>query len=166
MASKSGNEHHAGMKKSAHHYQMLGWNLAISAATMYLAMFSMIDGISDFYNNVNMLYMVMIMVAPMGILMLLTMRSMYTNTKVNVALYAVLVAMLLAGYGWTREQAVVGDSQFLRSMIPHHSGAILMCREANIADPEISFLCERIIQSQKEEIEQMKVILGRLHPKP
>jgi uncharacterized protein (DUF305 family) len=26
-------------------------------------------------------------------------------------------------------QGAVGDDQFLRSMIPHHSGAILMCEQ-------------------------------------
>lgn len=46
-------------------------------------------------------------------------------------------------------------------MIPHHSGAILMCREANIADPEIVGLCEKIKRSQQDEIDQMKAILKR-----
>ena len=44
-----------------------------------------------------------------------------------------------------RDQVLVGDRQFLRSMIPHHSGAILMCEQRRIsADPEIS-LCQNII---------------------
>ena len=47
-------------------------------------------------------------------------------------------------------------------MIPHHSGAILMCEKAQISDPEIASLCQRIIRSQAEEIEQMKAIRQRL----
>jgi uncharacterized protein (DUF305 family) len=47
-------------------------------------------------------------------------------------------------------------------MIPHHSGAILMCEEASIDDPEIVALCGQIISSQQAEIEQMEAILKRL----
>jgi uncharacterized protein (DUF305 family) len=61
-----------------------------------------------------------------------------------------------------RTQAIVGDTQFLRSMIPHHSGAVLMCEKANISDPEIAELCGQIVESQKKEINQMKRILERL----
>jgi len=58
-------------------------------------------------------------------------------------------------------QLLIGDTQFLRSMIPHHSGAILMCERGKISDPEINTLCGQIIQSQKQEIDQMKQILTR-----
>ncbi len=34
-------------------------------------------------------------------------------------------------------QAGIGDKEFLRSMIPHHSGAILMCEQATLTDPEM-----------------------------
>ena len=46
-------------------------------------------------------------------------------------------------------------------MIPHHSGAILMCREASLTDPEIVALCGQIQRSQRAEIEQMRQILER-----
>jgi uncharacterized protein (DUF305 family) len=46
-------------------------------------------------------------------------------------------------------------------MIPHHSGAILMCREASVSDPEIIALCGNIQRSQRAEIDQMKRILER-----
>lgn len=44
-----------------------------------------------------------------------------------------------------RTQAGVGDQQFLRSMIPHHAGAILMCNEARVANPAIIDLCKNIV---------------------
>jgi uncharacterized protein (DUF305 family) len=47
-------------------------------------------------------------------------------------------------------------------MIPHHSSAILMCREAPITDAEVKTLCQSIIKSQQDEIDQMKAILQRL----
>ena len=61
-----------------------------------------------------------------------------------------------------RSEAFVGNDQFLRSMIPHHSRAILVCEQSDISDPEIQDLCEQIISSQQEEIDQMNEILDRL----
>ena len=143
------------------HYGMLGLNLGLSAIVMYLVMFTMIDGTAEFYNNVNTLYMTAMMVSPMAILMLLMMGSMYSNRRLNLALYAGFGLLFLVSFWAMRTQALVGDEQFLRSMIPHHSGAILMCREASIRDPELVSLCGRIERSQKAEIDQMKGILER-----
>ena len=41
-------------------------------------------------------------------------------------------------------------------MIPHHSAAILMCKSADLTDPEIKQLCDDIIAGQQAEIDQMK----------
>ena len=60
-----------------------------------------------------------------------------------------------------RTQTTIGDRDFLTSMIPHHSGAILMCREASLTDPEIIALCREITVSQRREIEQMNRLLAR-----
>ena len=46
-------------------------------------------------------------------------------------------------------------------MIPHHAGAILMCQEAKLADPEIQALCGQIIVAQEAEIAQMKALLDK-----
>jgi uncharacterized protein (DUF305 family) len=143
------------------HYLALAVNLVLSTIVMYLVMFSMIDGFSEFFNNFNMLYMALTMVAPMAILMLMTMGSMYRNRKANLALYAGFVVLFVGAFAFTRAQILIGDRQFLRSMIPHHSGAILMCREAELTNPEIVSLCEGIVRSQRDEIEQMRRILAR-----
>lgn len=143
-------------------YWLLALNLILSLAVMYLAMFSMIWGVSDFFHNLNMFYMALIMWAPMGVLMLATMGSMYSDRKLNVILYAGFALVFALALFAMRDQSLIGDRQFLRSMIPHHSGAILMCEKAPVADTEIRALCGSIIQSQKQEIDQMKVILRRL----
>ena len=78
-----------------------------------------------------------------------------------VALYVLFAVLFIGAFVATRFQTLVGDKQFLRSMIPHHSGAILMCREAEISDAEIAGLYENIIKSQREEIAQMKKLLSR-----
>jgi uncharacterized protein (DUF305 family) len=60
-----------------------------------------------------------------------------------------------------REQTGIADRQFLRSMIPHHAGAILMCERASIQDPEIRRLCSTIISGQQAEIDQMTAKLSQ-----
>lgn len=144
-----------------HHYQRLGISTAINAVIMYLVMYTMIDGLHDFYNNINQVYMVMMMAAPMVIIMLFDMRAMFTDKKLNLILYALSAALLVLGFVGMRTQAAVGNEQFLRAMIPHHSGAILMCGQAGISDPEIIKLCEGIKRSQQSEIDQMKEMLRR-----
>lgn len=143
------------------HYGKLALNLVLSAIIMYFVMFTMIDTISEFYNNINTFYMALMMVAPMAILMLLMMGSMYPNKRLNLILYAGFTGLFALALAGMRMQEPIGNVQFLRSMIPHHSGAILMCREARITDPEIVALCGNIRQSQRQEIEQMKAILAR-----
>ena len=44
-------------------------------------------------------------------------------------------------------------------MIPHHAGAILMCKRARLGDPEVLALCRQIIASQTAEIAEMKAML-------
>jgi uncharacterized protein (DUF305 family) len=45
-------------------------------------------------------------------------------------------------------------------MIPHHSGAILMCERAQLRDAELRELCDLIIASQQDEIAQMSAMLA------
>ena len=151
---------HAGGGSNA--YAMLAINLGLSLAVMYLAMFAMIWTWGEFIQNINFFYMALVMWAPMGAIMLATMGSMYANRRLNAALYIAFAAIFLLSLLGIRQQSLVGDDQFLRSMIPHHSGAILMCEEANLTDPELRSLCGEIIQAQKQEIDQMKRIMDRL----
>ena len=143
------------------HYLMLGLNLLLGAVIMYLGMFAMIWSGGEFVQNINFFYMALIMWAPMSAAMLLSMRSMYRNARLNLGLYALFTAVFVLSLWGMRDQLLVGDRQFLRSMIPHHSGAILMCERSNLTDAEIRSLCDGIVRSQAQEIAQMKAILAR-----
>ena len=143
-------------------YLMFWVNMALGLAVMYLVMFSMIDGRGDFRNNLNMFYMAVAMWAPMGIFMLATMPGMYPNRRANLALCLLFVILTATSLWATRTQALIGDRQFIASMIPHHSGAILMCREADLIDSELVSLCGEISKAQREEIERMERIAARL----
>lgn len=152
---------HHGMSK--HQYFMFAVNMVLSLIVMYFVMFSMIDGWGDFRNNLNMFYMALTMIAPMGIIMLATMGGMYRNRGLNLALYAGLAILFVVAFTGTRTQTLIDDRQFIASMIPHHSGAILMCREARLTDQELVNLCGAIARTQREEIEQMEAIRARLN---
>ncbi|MEO8313400.1 MAG: DUF305 domain-containing protein [Pseudomonadota bacterium] len=68
---------------------------------------------------------------------------------VTVAIGASLV-LGIGGFSAIRHQWLVADREFLNSMIPHHSAAILMRGRATITDTEVQKLCRSIIQSQQK----------------
>lgn len=143
-------------------YASLALQSVASGVVMYLVMFVMIDRLSSFYNNLNMLYMTLMMVAPMVVLMVLAMRHMFPSGTANAVLLAAAVAVFAGSFLLIRTQTTIGDKAFLRSMIPHHSGAVLMCRQAALNDPQVTRLCSEIVRSQLQEIEEMKGILQRI----
>ena len=96
----------------------------------------------------------------MVIIEILLMRGMYHSDRTNVAIIATSLVALTMFWVLIRQQTAIGDNQFLRSMIPHHAGAILMCDNAAIEGADIKKLCGAIIQSQQAEIAQMKALLG------
>jgi hypothetical protein len=140
-------------------YRSLALQTAISGVIMYLVMFVMIDQLSSFYNNLNMLYMTLMMVAPMVVLMIVAMRDMFPSKRLNVLLLAGSAVAFFGSFALIRTQTTIDDTAFIRSMIPHHSGAILMCEQASLTDRELISLCRQIIKSQREEIAQMKSML-------
>jgi uncharacterized protein (DUF305 family) len=148
-------------KRTKGGYSGLALQAATSGLVMYLVMFAMIDRLSSFYHNLNTFYMTLMMIAPMVVLMILGMRHMFPSRKANLAILAGSAVVFFGAFGLIRTQATIGDDAFLRSMIPHHSGAVLMCSKARLTDPEIVDLCRNIIQSQRQEIEQMEAMLAR-----
>ncbi|MBU1538425.1 MAG: DUF305 domain-containing protein [Alphaproteobacteria bacterium] len=143
-------------------YRSLAIELTLDFIIMYLVMYTMIATLDHFYLNLNNVYMTLMMVSPMALLMLIFMRSMYPSRRTNLLIGGAAVLVFALSFYGMRTQAAVGDTEFLKSMIPHHSGAILMCREASLSDPEIVSLCDEIVAAQEREIAQMKAILARL----
>jgi uncharacterized protein (DUF305 family) len=143
-------------------YLTLAIVLAINAVVMFFLTYALIDELDHFYANINRAYMALIMLAPMAVVMLIAMRAMYPNGTLNAVLIACFVALFAICFTLARTQTPVGNVQFLRSMIPHHSSAILMCERADISNTKIADLCGRIVKDQKEEIAEMKAMLGEI----
>lgn len=142
-----------------HHYRNLFIMALLSFISMYVLMYAMVDRFGNVYSSVNQVYMAGLMTAPMIVIELLIMRGMYHNRRLNALIAGASVVAGIAFFLFIRQQTGVADQQFLRSMIPHHSGAILMCEEARLRDPELQRLCQNIITSQQREIDQMTAML-------
>jgi hypothetical protein len=140
-------------------YLRLFTALLISYAVMFAVMYSRVNAWNNVFLSLNQVYMAGLMVAPILIIMLSVMRNMYENKLLNRVL--VVLGVVLIALFWTllRTQAGVGNEQFLRSMIPHHAAAILVCEEAQLTDPRIEHLCDEIVATQVREIEEMKDLL-------
>lgn len=144
------------------HYASLAMMAGLSFVSMYVLMYSMADSIRNVYPSFNQLYMAALMTAPMIIIELGLMSRMYPNKTANRAIIAASAIALVLFFAMIRQQAAIFDKGFLQSMIPHHSGAILMCQRATLSDPQIKQLCGQIVESQQREIEQMKAKLAEL----
>ncbi len=135
--------------------------LGLSFVVMYAVMFSNVAEVSHIHLNLNRLYMTILMVAPMALIMLGVMHGMYKDKKLNAIIAVVSVLATLISFVMLRNQAFVDDAAFIRSMIPHHSSAILVSEEARINDPELKKLADEIIRTQKEEIAKMERLLRK-----
>lgn len=136
--------------------------LSISFVIMYTVMYLNVDQTEHIYLNLSRLYMTVLMVAPMAVVMLLMMWKMYKNKKTNGTIVAGSIIFFSLALFLLRSQTPVGDVQYMKAMIPHHSSAILTSEEADLSDPEVKKLAEEIIKTQVEEIAQMKKILERM----
>lgn len=142
-------------------YLRLALSLAISYVVMFAAMFARVDVVENVRLSLNNVYMAGLMVSPMTLVMLGTMPKMFGDRKLNLVVALSAAALTVLFFALIRTQAGIDDRQFLRSMIPHHAGAILVCERASLADGETMRLCRQIIESQRREIAEMNAMLAR-----
>ena len=134
--------------------------IATSTVIMFFLMYQLVYSLDHAMFSVNRLVASLVMGCVMSVVMLAFMWSMYQGTglKVAVVVVAALAGMTLLYVN--RSQTLIGDLNFMLSMIPHHSIAINNARKANISDPRVRELADQIIESQVEEIEEMKRLIA------
>ncbi|CAN5697975.1 DUF305 domain-containing protein [soil metagenome] len=140
-------------------YGRLALALGLSLLIMYPLTMAFVVERSHFHFNLSNFYMALTMVAPMGLIMLGVMWQMFPRRALNIGLAAAFVVLFFGAWWLGRSETFVGNDQFLRAMIPHHSRAILVCENANITDPDIKQLCDQIVTAQEEEIATMEAML-------
>ncbi|MDA3836903.1 MAG: DUF305 domain-containing protein [Nanoarchaeota archaeon] len=143
-------------------YSRLYFSLFISFIIMYSAMFLNVFAWSHIYLSLTRVYMALLMVMPMSILMILIMKKMYLDKKKNSIIIFIGVFIFILAFILLRSQIPINDESYMKAMIPHHSSAILTSTYANIRDPEVRVLADKIIETQEKEIAQMKYYLDRL----
>jgi hypothetical protein len=151
------------MKERDHHMRM-GWGrfaamISVSTAIMFFLMYQLVYSWDHATFSVNRLVASLLMACVMTIVMLAFMWSMYEGAMTKLVVVALAA---LAGSGLlyaNRNQAFIGDENFMNSMIPHHSIAINNARKASISDPRVRELADLIIASQLREIAEMKLLL-------
>ena len=97
----------------------------LSFVSMHVLMNAMVNAFSNVIPNLNQFYMAGLMSSPMVIIELLLMKSMYAKRAWNMAIFATSTVSLLAFWVAIRQQVAITDHEFLKSMIPHHAGAIM-----------------------------------------
>jgi len=110
-------------------------------------------------------YMALIMGATMAIVMLSFMLHMYSNVTVNIIIYLVSIVIFAGSLWLVRSQTTVDDVSYMKAMIPHHSIAILTSERAKISDPRVRQLADEIIEAQRREIDEMKMLINDLQKK-
>ena len=110
-------------------------------------------------------YMALVMGATMAVIMLAFMLKMLTNRRVNIGIFIGSAVVFSLALWLVRSQVAVDDVSYMRAMIPHHSIAILTSERADIADPRVRKLADKIIETQRKEILEMKVLIKDLEDK-
>jgi hypothetical protein len=136
--------------------------LAISFVIMYAVMYLNVDRFEHVYLSLTRLYMTLLMVAPMALIMLGFMRTMYKNKRLNVIIIGGSIAVFMLALIFLRNQTFIGERQYMKAMIPHHSSAILTSKNADLQNPEVQKLSHDIIEAQEREIREMKELLNKM----
>ena len=136
--------------------------IATSTVVMYALMYLNVYRWDHVFLSETRAYMALLMGTAMAVIMLSFMLSMHPDRRVNIGIYAGSALLFVLALWLVRSQRTVEDVSWMRSMIPHHSIAILTSERADISNPRVRALADQIIESQRREIEEMKALIAEL----
>ncbi len=146
-------------------YGKFGAMIGVSTIVMFGLMYLNTYALDHVYFSETRAYMALVMGATMAIIMLAFMLGMYTKRAVNAAIFIGSVVIFAGALWLVRSQATVEDVSWMKAMIPHHSIAILTSERAHISDPRVRKLADGIIEAQRREIGEMKMLIKDLQTK-
>lgn len=122
----------------------------------------MVNSIEDITNNIGKVYSAIIMALSMVILEIMMHDHQYEVISYN--LYAILFSLILLFIYLYRKQIAINDKQYLDGMIEHHSMALFASDEIlkKTNDYNIAKLAKNIIQTQNDEIRDMREFLKKM----
>ncbi len=136
--------------------------IATSTVVMFGLMYLNTYLLTHVFWSETRVYMALLMGATMAIIMLAFMQSMYSSKAINAAIFGGAAIAFAASLWLVRSQVTVGDTSFMRAMIPHHSIAIMTSSRANISDPRVRKLADEIIYAQDKEIAEMRYLIDSI----
>ncbi|BAP79899.1 hypothetical protein MT1_2723 [Pseudomonas sp. MT-1] len=146
--------------------QMSYWRFAAMIATSTVVMFGLMYLNTYAFEHIlwseTRAWMALLMGAVMAVIMLSFMLNMYKKKRVNIAIYIGSLIVFALTLWIIRSQATVGDAEYMKAMIPHHSIAIMTSERAQITDPRVRKLADEIIAAQRREIAEMKYLINEL----
>ncbi|UTF61239.1 MULTISPECIES: DUF305 domain-containing protein [Gilvimarinus] len=140
-------------------YVRFGLMIATSVVVMFCLKYLSTYEVNHVFYSETRTYMALMMGAAMTVIMLSFMLSMYKKQRVNAGIYLGSVVVFIAALFLLRSQTTVQDSSYMRSMIPHHSIAILTSERSEITDVRVRELADGIIKAQRKEIKEMEWLL-------
>lgn len=143
-------------------YVRFGLMIATSMAMMFLFTYLNSMSASHVWFSETRAYMTVLMGAGMAVVMLSFMRSHYKNAGANLGIFAGSALVFGVALWLVRSQTTVDDTSWMKAMIPHHSIAILTSERANIRDPRVRALADKIIEAQRREIAEMEQLIADL----
>jgi len=136
--------------------------IATSTAIMFVLMYSLVYRLDHVWFADTRFLMALYMGAMMAAVMLAFMLGMYRSKTVNGAIFGGAAVVFAVALYLARSQSTIGDVAYMKSMIPHHSIAILTSSRARITDPRVRTLADDIIEAQNREIRQMEALIREL----
>lgn len=146
------------MSKYTKFAAMIATSTLVMFGLMYLNTYAM----DHLFFSQTRAWMAVVMGASMAVVMLLFMLGMYEDKRRNALILLGSVAAFAAALWLVRSQQTVDDVSWMKAMIPHHSIAILTSERAHISDPRVRELADSIIEAQRREIDEMKVLIEDL----
>ena len=152
------------MADGAGHDMKMGWGrfaamITTSVVIMFFLMYQLVYSADHAAFSLNRLLASLVMGGIMTAVMLAFMWEMYQPRAAKMAVLAAGFAVAAVLLTVNRSQALIDDTRFMKSMIPHHSIAINNSRKATITDPRVRELADKIIDSQVREIAEMKALI-------
>jgi uncharacterized protein (DUF305 family) len=136
--------------------------IATATAVMFGLMYLNTYQLDHIFWSKTRAYMALVMGAAMTALMLGFMLRMYDDRRLNLAIWLGSAAVFALALYLVRSQHTVDDVSYMKAMIPHHSIALLTSERAHISDPRVRELADGIIEAQRKEIAEMKVLINDL----
>ena len=136
--------------------------VATSTVVMYFFMYWNTYRLEDFVLSETRAFMAMLMGGTMLAIMLSFMLHMYGTRWLNLTLYGLSALLFAVGLYLLRSQVTVQDPSWMKSMIPHHSIAVMVSERAEITDPRARKLADEIIAAQEKEIAEMEYLIDAI----